>query len=317
MKKIMTIILLILPIFLMIAINLAGRIVSNLVYIPVESIDLIDDQNESIKSIKLSKDESLNLNILVYPEFSTNKEVSISSNNTDLLIVDNNSLTAIEYGQATLTIRSLDNHNIVIRLLVTIADYNVLSVSFERDMVEINIKDVTLPYQIINPLKYSIYPHTALDKSVTFTSSDPSIVSVNSRGILTINAFDSKDIIITVTTNDGNFNDQLIINLIDSTPILSYNYNLTDEFDNPINYQSPILLKNTTDETDLLQYIQYDDEIIESIDQISFKIIEGSNDALITNNTSLLLTNQSYFGIIVVEVSYEDITLLLRYRIES
>ena len=52
---------------------------------------------------------------------------------------------------------------------------------------------------------WSVSPNNATDKSVTFTSSDTSVATVSSTGIVTANAVGSATI--TVKTTDGNYTD--------------------------------------------------------------------------------------------------------------
>lgn len=52
---------------------------------------------------------------------------------------------------------------------------------------------------------WSVSPNNATDKSVTFTSSDTSVATVSSTGVVTANAVGSA--VITVKTTDGNYTD--------------------------------------------------------------------------------------------------------------
>ena len=77
------------------------------VYSPVTDIGL------DINSIVLEKDKTFKLNVVIYPEDATNKNVEYISNDEDIVMIDENGIiTAIEKGETTIIVRSKDNQSI-------------------------------------------------------------------------------------------------------------------------------------------------------------------------------------------------------------
>ena len=77
------------------------------VYRPVTDIGL------DINSIVLEKDKTFKLNVVIYPEDATNKNVEYISNDEDIVMIDENGIiTAIEKGETTIIVRSKDNQSI-------------------------------------------------------------------------------------------------------------------------------------------------------------------------------------------------------------
>ena len=81
--------------------------------VEIESISL------SETSITLNEGESYNLTVNIIPEEATNKAVNWSSDNEDVAIVENGTVTAISEGTATITAKSSDG-NLIATCEVTV-----------------------------------------------------------------------------------------------------------------------------------------------------------------------------------------------------
>ena len=77
--------------------------------------------------------------------------------------------------------------------------------------VSLNAKNMSISVGGTSTLQTTIYPSTALDKTVEWDSSDYSIVDVDSSG--KIEAISSGTATITVTTNDGGFTDTCVVSV--------------------------------------------------------------------------------------------------------
>jgi len=87
-------------------------------------------------------------------------------------------------------------------------DESVTSVEITNEPKTINIGS---EYK----LEYEIYPSYALNKSVSFTSSNETVATVSSKGIIT--AINNGNVTISITTEDGNMTDAVSIEVV--TPV--------------------------------------------------------------------------------------------------
>ena len=78
--------------------------------------------------------------------------------------------------------------------------------------VNLNAPRINLPIGETYKLKANVFPHTAHNKDVTWTSSNNAVATVDSNGIVTSRS--EGETTITVTTKDGSFKDSTVINVI-------------------------------------------------------------------------------------------------------
>ena len=146
-------------------------------------------------SVSLVEKETIQLTATVSPSDATNKEVTWSSNNTSVATVSSTGLvTAKSAGAATVTVKTTDGLKTAeCKVTVRAASIPVTGVRI-RSSVSMKGGDTEQLYA-------SIEPSNATNKSVTWSSSNSSVVSVNSEGVVTANALGKA--VITVTTVDG------------------------------------------------------------------------------------------------------------------
>ena len=84
-------------------------------------------------------------------------------------------------------------------------------VYFKRKEVEIGLQDDTFYFYD----DITVTPDNVTDGSVKYTSSDESVVTVKDKQVLSIEVHKVGSAIITVTTNDGNYQDTLKINVVE------------------------------------------------------------------------------------------------------
>ena len=93
MKKIVIILLTVLPIFLIVVISFAGRIFSEVSHINVEKVEFVDLTENPLKDnepLELEVGETQQLFHKVYPELATNQKVSYTSSDESICKVDQN-----------------------------------------------------------------------------------------------------------------------------------------------------------------------------------------------------------------------------------
>ena len=149
----------------------------------------------SLSSLTLNYGEEATLTAIVLPASATNRTVTWSSSDPSIVsVTQEGALTAVGIGTATVTVTTEDGGH-TSSCTVTVTGINVESVSLSHTTLEI-AKDATAQ------LTATVLPENASNPAVTWSSSDPSVVSVTQEGVLTAVGIGTATI--TVTTVDGN-----------------------------------------------------------------------------------------------------------------
>ena len=162
---------------------------------PVE-VTGIRFKNTSIK-MNVGKSMSLKSNIVISPSNATNKNVTWSSNNPSVVQVTNDGVvTSKSVGTAVITVRTNNGKTATTTINVTTGSIEVKGVSLEIKSAKLSIgKNLNLKSRM------KISPSNATNKTVTWSSSNPNVASVNKDGIVTTKSAGTA--IITVRTNNG------------------------------------------------------------------------------------------------------------------
>lgn len=140
--------------------------------VPVTSVSL------SNTSIALTETETFQLTATVNPSNATDKTVTWSSSNPTVATVSGNGLvTAVKEGSATITAKAGDK---TATCKVSVAQ-KVIAVS----SVTLNKTSLSLTEQDTFQLTATVNPSDATDKTVTWTSSNYSIATVDGNGLVT------------------------------------------------------------------------------------------------------------------------------------
>lgn len=157
--------------------------------IPVTAIAL-----NSTTTIAIGDSETLTI-IYTPADANTGKAVTWTSSNTSVATVDNSGkVTGVAVGTATITATSTTDASITASCNVTVQAVAVTSVSINPTSANLQIGGST-------DLTYTILPANATDKSVSWSSSNTSVATVNNGHVTAIAAGTAT---ITVTTTDGN-----------------------------------------------------------------------------------------------------------------
>ena len=116
-----------------------------------------------------------------------------SSNETVASVTDEGEVTALSAGVADITVSS-GVISATCKVTVAVPVIPVESVSLDAQQLELGIGETYV-------LQATVLPENATDKSATWSSSAPEIVSVDENG--TVEALAKGDAVITVTTTDG------------------------------------------------------------------------------------------------------------------
>ena len=146
-------------------------------------------------SVTLNTTETYTLIANVEPTDASNKSVTWSSNDATIAIVDDSGVvTGIKAGTATITVTTVDG-NFTATCAVTVLQ-PVTGVRLDKTSVTLN---TTETYTLIA----NVDPTDASNKSVTWSSSDAAIATVDDKGVVT--GIKAGTATITVTTIDGDF----------------------------------------------------------------------------------------------------------------
>lgn len=137
------------------------------------------------------------LSAQVLPENATNKNVTWSTSDSDIVSVDRyGNITGVDEGRATITVTTADGGKTdSCRVTVIPADEWVRVTG-----VSLNLVETKLPVGFTDQLRYLLEPSDASDQTVVWSSSNSDVASVDDDGTITAKRRGTADI--TVTTVD-------------------------------------------------------------------------------------------------------------------
>ncbi len=192
--------------------------------VKVTSIEL------SYKEKELLIGESFQLEATVLPNNALNKEVTWMSNDLTIATVDDKGMvTAIASGEVTITAKAKET-NVKDECKIIVGS-PIKGITLNKSEISITSLDAT------EQLIATILPEDALNKEVTWRSSNPNVCEVTQDGIITAKSDGSS--IILVTTSNGEFFATCIVT-VNTIPTsigqISENYTLTIKDLMNINY---------------------------------------------------------------------------------
>ncbi|HJE92895.1 Ig-like domain-containing protein [Anaerotignum lactatifermentans] len=156
---------------------------------PVQSVGL----NKTELALEVGKTGTLEAK--VEPSDATNKNVTWSSSNSEVATVDNGVVTAVSAGEAIITVTTEDGGKTATCKVTVNAPQTVPVTGVTLDKAEL-----TLEKGSTGTLKATVEPQNATNNTVTWSSSNPEVATVD-NGVVT--AVSAGEAIITVTTEDG------------------------------------------------------------------------------------------------------------------
>jgi hypothetical protein len=200
MKKLVFIIIALLPVFLVFTIGLASRIYSQKTFIYVERVAFVDESENPYGTedmIRLSPGEAYVLKYKIYPTVATNTKVSFFSENEDLCKIDQQGNLTIEednYGSTYVMVRTEDGKKTA-KILIY-----VIGLKVERiNLVTAPSLDLFIGEK--KQMGVEIIPYTATNKNIIWSSSNESVCRVDANGL--ISTLSSGQAVITALTKDG------------------------------------------------------------------------------------------------------------------
>ena len=172
---------------------------------PVTSVTL--DQT----SASLKVGETVSLTATVKPDDATDKSVTWSSSNTSVATVSSTGVvTAKSAGSAIITVTTKDGSK------TATCSVTVKAKTVSVTGVSLDYTSLTMTEGETQTLTATISPSNATDKSVTWSSSNTSVATVSSAGVVTAKA--AGTVTITVKTNDGNKTATCIVTVQEEKP---------------------------------------------------------------------------------------------------
>ncbi len=169
------------------------------------TVDIASSTTVAVTGVTLDKSmltfttagETGQLIATVAPANATNKKLTwTSSNPTAVTVSDTGLVTAVANGTSSITVTTEDGGYMAMCYVVANLPITVTGVTLNRTSATLTSKGAILQ------LTATVTPTNAPDRSVTWTSSNPSVATVTSGGVVT--AVANGTTTITVTTTDGN-----------------------------------------------------------------------------------------------------------------
>ncbi len=187
----------------------SGSIVSD---IKVESVYLYDEELELVKG------SSWTLEQRIYPTNATNQNVTWSSSNKSVATVDAyGKVKAVAPGTATITVKTADG-GYTAKCVVTVKDSESTPTPTSPDIhvsgVRLGKTELDLEAGESSLLDATVSPENATKNSVTWSSSDEDVATVDKNGKVT--AVASGKAIIIVKTDDGDYTDKCWVTVTES-----------------------------------------------------------------------------------------------------
>lgn len=264
MKKTVILILAVLPIVLLVTIAFAGRIFKEFQRIDVTAVQFVfvDKYNNPYEetSIKINCGETQKTAVTIEPSDATEKRFSYAvADDTVCTIDENGVITALKVGDTEITVTTR-NGRFVASLKVQVVDDAVKGITLEPSEMDLIIGDSYT-------LKPTVLSADALNKVVTYESSDPTIVTVDVNGNL--KALKEGDATITATTEEGGFTATCTVHAIQGTPALSLNIEGATDIAKPKD-----VYRVSVEKIDLREYLVVDPERV-NIEDVRFLVDDG------------------------------------------
>lgn len=293
MKKFIIILLLILPLFLMVTISLAGRIYTLVSF--VEPTGVIFREEDMIDgAIRLGLGEERQLHTEVLPENATNRALRFFSSDDEILSVDaEGTIKGLAYGLATVTAETQSGRKTA-TLTVRVTDSAVGGVTLSETE---KVAAVGSSFTLVA----TVSPPTAENKRVFWSSSDPAVAEVGPNGEVRILTNATEPVTVTVRTEDGGYTADCVITV--TAPRLAFKARLFENKD---------VMLTAENELTILDLLWCDGSF--DTDTLVYELVSATNATL--SDGKLLFSAPGYCKL-AVTLPGEDgvrVELDIRYR---
>ncbi len=167
-------------------------------------------------SLTMNVDDTYQLKAIVEPNGATDKTVTWSSDNEGIAKVDSDGkVTAVSVGEAKITVTTNSGEitaTCIVKVVSGVAEVIPTAVTLNTNSLDMNVDDT---YQ----LKAIVEPNGATDKTVTWSSDNEDVATVDTEGIIT--ALSAGEATITVTTNSGGETATCVIKVVSDVVVVT------------------------------------------------------------------------------------------------
>ena len=182
--------------------------------------------NQGVTGVELPKTETVSvgdkitLTPVIIPEYASNTNVTWLSSDESVATVDKNGVvTGKKTGSVIITCTSVDGgHKAECYVTVIVAAQSVI----------LNKNSMTIQSGYNYQLKATVYPETATNKKVTWTSSDERVAKVNANGF--VSAVAGGTCVITATTESGGYTAKCTFNVLQDPTGIELDYNVRNMY---------------------------------------------------------------------------------------
>lgn len=144
----------------------------------IESIEILNDNLDENRTIELQKGQSTDLDVTFKPDiFAESRTIKWESNADNIVKVENGTITAVAPGEAKITATTVNNIKDTITVKVPVVNAETLVI--DRSELSMEKGESLQLSAIIQP------DNTTDDKTVTWKTTDGSVVSVDENGVVT------------------------------------------------------------------------------------------------------------------------------------
>lgn len=173
-------------------------------------------------ALTLNVGDTNTLTATISPSNATNQSVIWSTNNSSVATVSNGVVTAVSTGSAIITVATVDgNYTATCSITVSDRTISVTGVSLSTHSVEMSSIGETYT------INYTISPTNATNKNITWSSSAPTVATIEDY---LITAKGDGTAIISIRTVDGGYSDTCTVT-VDTSAVVAGSY-ITDESEN-------------------------------------------------------------------------------------
>ncbi|MBQ8301745.1 MAG: Ig-like domain-containing protein, partial [Clostridia bacterium] len=177
---------------------------TNVTYEQPESV-AVTGVKLSESEVTVEKGESVTISAIIAPEAATKKSVTWTSSDEKIATVTNGTIKGTGEGEATITATTRDG-GFTATCKVTVYQKHATGVSLSTNKVEVGTGGTA-------QIKAYVEPSDATDQSVTWTSADESIATVDKNGVVTGIIDGEGTTTVTATTVDGGYTASCTVNV--------------------------------------------------------------------------------------------------------
>ena len=167
-------------------------------------------------TLTLTEGDSETLTATVKPDNATNRNVTWASSDNTVATVEDGKVTAVKAGEAKITVTTEDGGK------TASCSVTVKAKSYDVTGVSLNASSMTILVGNSETLIVKISPDDAANKNVTWSSSDATVASVSSDGV--VKGIESGQTTITVKTEDRGYTATCTVTVVEISAYVSAHF---------------------------------------------------------------------------------------------